>query len=423
MNRIVAVCPSHRDHRELSYDHVRGDNDIIFHDYDQYLIDDLACGLADALPEGYEPEVVLKHLHAYHEHGAHGFFASDDYPGSIFSSLVAYQTGLPGPSPESVIGCQHKYYARMAQQAVVPEATPRFMIMDPQGMQCGSLPFPFFIKPIKSFFSLNAQRINSPEELKSYCERTRMGSAFFYQLEWFMKQYTPYELSPNGFIAEELLQGIQVTLEGHVYRNAVTIHGIVDSIMFPGTISFSRFEYPSSLPQGVQDRMVDIATRLIKGIHFDNGIFNIEFMYNPETDAIHIIEVNPRMASQFADLFEKVDGTNTYQVQLDLAVGKKPHYQSGNGRFAYAASCVMRLFEDQHVIKVPDAEDIERVSCSIPDIRIEVCAREGKKLSEELQDGASFRYGVVNIGARDNQELLETFDYCKRELPFIFGKA
>lgn len=423
MNQIVAVCPSHRDRRELSYDHVRGHNEIIFHEYDQYLIDELACGIIDRLPDESQPERVLKQLHAYHDQGAQGFFASDDYPGSIFSSLVAFQRGLPGPSPESVIGCQHKYYARMAQQSIVPEATPRFMILDPQGLTCGSLAYPFFVKPIKSFFSLYARRINSINELNDYCRSTRINNAFFYQLEWFMKQYTPYELSPNGFIAEELLQGVQVTLEGHVYNNIVTVHGIVDSIMFPGTISFSRFEYPSSLPAGVQDRMIDIATRLLNGIHFNNGIFNIEFMYNPDTDAIHIIEVNPRKASQFADLFEKVDGTNTYQVQLDLALGKKPHYRMGHGRFKHAASCVLRMFQDMKVIKIPTADDIHRIESRVPEVRIELCAREGKKLSEELQDGSSFRYGVVNLGAQDKQELLELFEYCTRELPFIFGKA
>ena len=41
-------------------------------------------------------------------------------------------------------------------------------------------------------------------------------------------------------------------------------------------------------------------------------MFNIEMMYDAATDRIGIIEINPRMASQFADLYEKVDGTNSY---------------------------------------------------------------------------------------------------------------
>ncbi len=30
-------------------------------------------------------------------------------------------------------------------------------------------------------------------------------------------------------------------------------------------------------------------------------------------DTIHIIEVNPRLVSQFADLYEKVDGQSNYK--------------------------------------------------------------------------------------------------------------
>ena len=55
-------------------------------------------------------------------------------------------------------------------------------------------------------------------------------------------------------------------------------------------------------------------------------------MYNQENDTIHIIEINPRMCSQFADLFEKVDGTNTYEYALALATGVRPHVSHGNGR-------------------------------------------------------------------------------------------
>ena len=62
-----------------------------------------------------------------------------------------------------------------------------------------------------------------------------------------------------------------------------------DSIMYPGTIAFERFEYPSSLPEPVQQRMGGIARRLMRGIGYQDGMFNIEFMYDPETEAIRII--------------------------------------------------------------------------------------------------------------------------------------
>ncbi len=85
------------------------------------------------------------------------------------------------------------------------------------------------------------------------------------------------------------------------------------------------------LPEGVQTRMAEIAATLMQGLGFDNGIFNIEMMYDAEADRISIIEINPRMASQFADLYEKVDGTSSYSVLLDIAQGGRPASRAGRG--------------------------------------------------------------------------------------------
>ena len=54
-----------------------------------------------------------------------------------------------------------------------------------------------------------------------------------------------------------------------------------------------------------------VGRSVMPALGFDNGQFNIELVYNPEADTVHIVEINPRMSSQFADLFEKVDGTKS----------------------------------------------------------------------------------------------------------------
>ena len=40
----------------------------------------------------------------------------------------------------------------------------------------------------------------------------------------------------------------------------------------------------------------------------------------------------------------------------------------------------------------------------------------GRRLSDELQDGHSYRYGIVNLGARDLAEVLETFEAVREAL-------
>ncbi len=75
--------------------------------------------------------------------------------------------------------------------------------------------------------------------------------------------------------------------------------------------------------------MEQIAATLIEGIGYDNAMFNIEMIYNPKKDTVHIIEINPKIASQFPDLFEKVDGSNTYEVMMRIALGLPPGFTRG----------------------------------------------------------------------------------------------
>ena len=158
----------------------------------------------------------------------------------------------------------------------------------------------------------------------------------------------------------------------------------------------------------------------MSAIGYDNGLFNMEFMYDPHTDSVATIEINPRMSSQFADLFEKVDGTNTYDILLDLAGGRTPHPKRRKGAYARAASCVLRIFENKTPRHLPSEKDIERAQAIAPEIRIEILAAEGRKLSQELQDGCSYRYGIINLGGRDDEDIREGIRECLACLPFVF---
>ena len=54
-----------------------------------------------------------------------------------------------------------------------------------------------------------------------------------------------------------------------------------------------------------------------------------------------------------------------------------------------------------------------------PDIRLEIHARAGRKLSDELQDGTSFRYGIVSLGGRDRADVLRRFKACRAGLGIV----
>ena len=117
---------------------------------------------------------------------------------------------------------------------------------------------------------------------------------------------------------------------------------------------------------------------------------------------------------------KKVDGFNTYSLLLDLALGRRPALCRGAGRHAAAASCVLRRFDDAFVIQVPSNDNLRRIREAYPDIRVEVLAIAGERLSQQLQDGCSFRYGIVSIGGGSRKAVLASYDWCRRRLKFTF---
>jgi biotin carboxylase len=416
---ILVICATHRDHRELPLLAESG-IDFIFHDYASTSLEDLImeraaeAGLvADPLGE------IERILELVRGREIAGVISSDDYPGSALAAPIAKRLGLPAPDPEITLICQHKYLSRVMQEKHVPEAVPPFALIDVANRDSSPLPFPIFLKPVKSFFSIGAEKISSEADLAIRLPRWKELDEFFLPLDRMLERYAGVSIGTKRLIAEGVLNGRQVTVEGYAYGGKVSIMGVVDSIMFPGTLAFARFDYPSALPKGVQARMAEIATTVIEGLAFDNGLFNIEMMYDLETGQISIIEINPRMASQFADLYEKVDGTNSYRVLLDIAQGRKPQFKRKCGRYAFAASCVLRSFEDCVVVALPTEADLKRLVAIYPDMRIELHGELGKKLSDDLQDGTSYRYGIINLGGRDRADVLAQFEKCREILGTI----
>lgn len=355
--------------------------------------------------------------------GVDGVMASDDYPGSIVASVIAREMKLPGADPAVILRCQHKYYARVAQRIAVPEAVPEFALIDAADIGHAAPPlfFPMFVKPVKSFFSLLAERVEDAASLARLARNAEPHlHEFVKPFNQLLARYSDLALGGGYLIAESPLGGVQVTVEGCVFRGDVEIIGVTDSVMYPGTISFERFEYPSALPEDVQRRMAELATRFVKSVGFDNSLFNIEMFYDPRSDAIHFIEINPRMCPQFADMMEKVNGVNTYRIALDIAAGVQPTICDASGRYPFAASFALRLFQDARVLRVPDPEELAEFHERFPDARLKVLCRPEHRLSDELQDGKSYRYAVLNIGGDSRSDLLLQRDRALERLSFGF---
>lgn len=420
MARILVVCPSHRDHRELARFAEADRHEFVFHDYASSELEELLSpSPSDRTIRDVDNEVEA--IIAEHGGTIDAVASTDDYPGSTLASIVAKRLNLPGTSPKANLLCQHKYHARERQRLASLEGTPAFERIESASQL--SLPLPCFVKPVKSYFSIGAGRILHQGEVRHSVRRATLPECFFTPFRTLFEAHAGLPFGEGRVLAEDLLEGHQATLEGYVFDGRMEALGVVDSIMFPGTHIFSRFEYPSSMPDGVLARMADVTRLALQAVGFDHGLFNIEFIYDSRRDRVHIVEINPRMASQFADLYEKVDGINTYEILVDLALGRPPRTRRGKGMHGLAVSHVMRRFEDAHVLDVTSPEAVEAIALRHPDARIEILVTPGRRLSHELQDGKSFRYGMINLGACDRRQAMELLADCDGRLRFSFSNV
>jgi biotin carboxylase len=421
--KILVIAPQSGPISELSRPEVHQEFDVVFQPYQSdYYERILSTGIAGE----YELRSPVEHCNDLvmlcEDHGVDGLFSPDDYPGCLYAALTAREMGFVGPNITSLLHCSHKYLSRITQQKSVPQSTPAFELISSQWSGAlKKLTFPVFAKPVKSQFSVNAGVIHSAQELFHLKKNSAITDDFLFSFHWFLRNYGGADYDARDFIAEEIVSGMQVTVEGCVYKGTVTIFGVSDSIMYPNTISFAQFRYPSVLSDEVQKRMSEIAQTVIQAFYLDNTLFNIEMMYNPENDTIHIIEINPRMSSLFGDLYEKVDGINSYTAALRIAADRPPDFLHRRGPFAISSSFVMRLFEDKTVVKIPSRNEIERLTEQIPELRVHIDVAEGKKLSYYLHDDHSFRYMLIHVGGRDEQELNEKKEYCLKRLQFYFA--
>lgn len=419
LRKILVLCPTRREYRDLPALALAHGCELVFDafggDYfDRFLAKNPKLGDPPLDILSLIDETVARHERS----GLSGVTSGVGYPGMGAASIVAQRLRLSGPSPQSVMRCEHKYYSRLAQKEFVPEAVPWFDLLDTAHAAGEVTTFPVFLKPVKSCMSMNAHRVYDRAQLQATARSALLPDGFIRPFNDMLRAYTSYSIEASCLLVESLLEGHQVSLEGYVFRGEVHVMGILDAIMFPGTISFKRFQYPSRLSDHVQERMKDISQRFLTGIGYDNAPFNIEMFYDPRTDGIHIIEVNPKIASQFADLFLKVDGQSSFSVLLEIAMGKEPAWKRRVGAFNTAAACVLRTFSDKRVLRTPSNEQIDAVVLDYPDAVIEIHADAGKNLSDQMQDAQSFRYGLVNIGADSEPELLDKFAQIDSRLEF-----
>jgi ATP-grasp domain len=374
MRQVLLVCPQERDFREIRAAGLDEEFGVL-----------TAGSDLDALVDAFDPERFV---------AEHALLPVDGVVGTkdrsaLLAALIAERRGLPGPAPQALLACQHKPTSRRLQRETAPEAVPRFALLGEPGLR-PSFPPPFFVKPVVGRLSENARRIDSLDELDLLAEDgyppryARIASLAGLAAD-----------DAHGFLAEELLEGAEVALEGYVSGGRVTTIGVTDSLKYPGTNSFEGFAFPSALPRKRREELARLAERVVPALGFDGGFFNME-LFVPGGGPARLIEVNGRLASQFAPLVRAVHGRSTYEALFRLACGEDPRWRSASPRGVAISYCV-RVFEDAFVARVPDVDG-----------DVEILVEPGLRLSEQgTNDAESYRLAIFHEVGDTREEALE----------------
>lgn len=351
-----------------------------------------------------------------------------DFPVSSMVPILCAEYGLPSASLASVVKCEHKYWSRLEQRAVIDENCPRFATVDLD--QDDELPedldYPVWLKPVKSASSELAFRVGDRTEFAAAMDEIRSGiDKFGEPFEFVLDQLElPPQVAEAGAmacLAEEAVSGRQLTAEGYVFDGAVEVYGVIESVLYSDSPSFLRYEYPSRVPAAVLERVVSASRRVIERIGLDCSTFNIEYFWDPDVDRLSVLEINPRESQSHARLFEMVDGLANHHAMVRLGLGLSPDLPHRKGGYEIAAKWFLRRFTDGTVVRVPTQDEVAAVEEQLPGVNVQLKVEPGDRLSDlPSQDAYSFELADLFIGADCQDELTDTYQRAVELLSFEF---
>ncbi|WP_022870509.1 ATP-grasp domain-containing protein [Yaniella halotolerans] len=343
-----------------------------------------------------------------------------DFPVSMMVPILCDRYGLPSKPLASVVRCEHKYWSRIEQQKVIDEY-PGFDLIDvhdPSAKLPVHMTYPAWLKPIKSFSSEGAHRVDNESELQEALAEERdaperIGGAFDDVLEMLDLPAEIADIPGGAYMVEEAAQGQQYTLEGYSWGDEVEIIGLVDSFNYDNAPSFLKYQYPSTLPEPVQQYIHNVSRRIISAVGLTNSTFNIEYFWDASAERLKLLEINSRHSQSHAQMFHWVDGQPNHAVMLDLALGREPQMPRRHGKHAIAAKWMLRHFQDGVVRSVPTADEVKAIEQHYDNVDIEVVVEEGARLSDaDTEDSYSFTLAEIFIAGETEQQLREIYDAC-----------
>jgi biotin carboxylase len=258
--------------------------------------------------------------------------------------------------------------------------------------------FPVVIKPVDSSGSRGVLRIDNEEEFKE-----KFG-------------LTQQESFAGMVLIEEYLNGEQFLTRGYIDNYNLRLFAFANRYYFRLSKLFlpNLTIFPAKIESSVKERMVNYYNRLIEKLKPKFGASGIEWIYNLETDKLHVIEISIRGGGAFigSDLMPQAYGIDIQPYLINACLNQK-YENIFDAHIENRASAYMFfLLPEGRVSYVEGIDQIEKIKgvfkSYVKNIKV-------GNITDPLVNKGS-RIGPILISGETRDEVEETISEIRRRV-------
>lgn len=261
-------------------------------------------------------------------------------------AAIAQEFKLPGSTLAAATTVKHKYKMREAlkKQDISHPKFKSVTTLNDLYEAARFIGFPMIFKPVAASTSVAVFKICSIDELEATfemmvtCERT------------------PYWLYSNEYIAEEFMEGQEISIEGIINNGNINFAGITNkSVDKPGFTEWMHC-FPANLEPELCADIYKMVTKAINAVAINNCAFHVEAMLT--ADGPKIVEINSRMAGAFlaSHLVPLASGIDLVKASIQTALGEEVTFAPVKNQ--YACECNLFAKKNGTIAQWNNIEDI-----------------------------------------------------------------
>ena len=314
-------------------------------------------------------------------------------------AYIAEKMGLPGIGYDCALRFTNKFKMRQSCESIgirTPEYYQSSSLKD--AWKYGRLlELPLILKPVDSQGSRGVSKVIHFDEFEE-------------------KFFAARDHSKEGFvIIEKYISGREIVVEGFAsdYNYSNLIIGDSYNFSLDDTFIPRRRIFPTSLNDGLRNKVLEFNHRLVKGLGLKFGITHSEFLVDEKNGELYLIEVAARGGGVFisSDLIPLSCGINVNELLIKIVMGEQVYIDtsamheraSGYICFYIPAGKILRVNGIEALKKLPGIHKVY-----LNDLLV------GKK-TLKMED-KTHRLGPILVFGRDRQEIQETIDKVQNTL-------